>query len=160
MESERRKKIVVMQVLVVTITVLIFIFWLFNFQNVWQANKLESTNSDNPVEWEELKKEIGSSLSDMEKRLGSIEEKSKLVSAADILLEGVMQKAEDISSSTKIFATSSSEVASSTIITPSVIKPTPSNSNCPSYINCMPSIGEARSCQIPSGCEGITQIAY
>lgn len=35
------------------------------------------------------------------------------------------------------------------------------NSNCPEWINCMPtSDGGARSCQVPPGCEGITQIAY
>ncbi|MCF7860388.1 hypothetical protein K9M09_02100 [Patescibacteria group bacterium] len=33
-------------------------------------------------------------------------------------------------------------------------------SSCPAYINCMPTIGQARPCVIPAGCEAITQIAY
>ncbi len=31
---------------------------------------------------------------------------------------------------------------------------------CPEYINCMPTIGEARPCVIPPGCEEKTLIAY
>jgi len=34
------------------------------------------------------------------------------------------------------------------------------SSSCPAYINCMPTIGQARPCVIPAGCEDITQIAY
>jgi hypothetical protein len=35
--------------------------------------------------------------------------------------------------------------------------------NCPKWINCMPgpsADGKAKSCNIPKGCESITQIAY
>jgi hypothetical protein len=32
--------------------------------------------------------------------------------------------------------------------------------NCPKYIDCMPTIGAAKSCVVPLGCEGITIIAY
>lgn len=32
--------------------------------------------------------------------------------------------------------------------------------NCPEYIDCMPTIGEAVDCVVPTGCENITQIAY
>ncbi|HNU81364.1 MAG TPA: hypothetical protein PLA05_00765 [bacterium] len=34
------------------------------------------------------------------------------------------------------------------------------SSSCPEFIDCMPSIGEAKPCVIPPGCENITQIAY
>ena len=34
------------------------------------------------------------------------------------------------------------------------------SSSCPEFIDCMPTIGEAKPCVIPPGCENITQIAY
>lgn len=34
------------------------------------------------------------------------------------------------------------------------------SSSCPEFIDCMPTIGEAKPCVIPVGCENITQIAY
>lgn len=43
------------------------------------------------------------------------------------------------------------------VITPEVVVP---KTTCPEYINCMPTIGEARPCVIPPGCENYTQIAY
>jgi hypothetical protein len=162
MEEERRKKIIVMKILVATIATLVFIFWIFNFQNVWQANKLKVSKVDT-AQWDELKKEIGSSLGDMEKRLNTIEEKTKLAAEADGLLEGVVKRAEEIASSTAsstdLLATSSAEVISSLTLPLPPLNSEPKN-NCPLYINCMPSIGEAKPCQIPPGCEEITQIAY
>lgn len=38
--------------------------------------------------------------------------------------------------------------------------PAPSSIACPEYINCMPTIGEARPCTIPPGCEDRTIIVY
>ena len=55
-------------------------------------------------------------------------------------------------------ATSSPANSSTSTSTPS--SPILKNNNCPAYINCMPTIGEARSCQVPPGCEGVTVIAY
>ncbi|MDD2354072.1 MAG: hypothetical protein PHH52_01325 [Patescibacteria group bacterium] len=52
---------------------------------------------------------------------------------------------EDLTESEKMTASSSEEIK---------------RNNCPEWINCMPTVGEARPCQIPPGCEGITQIAY
>ncbi|MDP3837148.1 MAG: hypothetical protein Q8Q67_03540 [bacterium] len=43
------------------------------------------------------------------------------------------------------------------VIAPEVVIP---KTSCPEYINCMPTIGEARPCLIPPGCENYTQIAY
>ncbi|MFA6514014.1 MAG: hypothetical protein WCT50_01820 [Patescibacteria group bacterium] len=161
MESERQKKIIVMKILVASIAVLIFVFWVFNIPNVWQANKTKIAENSNSAKWDELKREIDSSLGDMQNKLDNIEEKAKLVSDADGLLEGVMQKAGEISSSTATTSTSSPEmIASSTFSVPPLINPELKNSGCPPYIDCMPTIGEARPCQVPPGCEGITQIAY
>lgn len=47
--------------------------------------------------------------------------------------------------------------SSTSVISPGADAPT---TTCPEYINCMPTIGEARPCIIPPGCENYTQIAY
>lgn len=37
----------------------------------------------------------------------------------------------------------------------------PNQTNCPAYVNCMPTFGEpARPCVIPPGCEGVTEKVY
>jgi hypothetical protein len=32
--------------------------------------------------------------------------------------------------------------------------------NCPKYIDCMPGPGRSAACEIPKGCENITEVAY
>lgn len=156
--NEHQKKILLMKFGVAAIAVLVFSFWFFNFQNVWKNNKLESLNNkDNALE--ELKKELSNSVVNMENRLDRLEEKKgELNNDVDKLFEGIMEETEKMSSST--IATSSLEQEGALPDDSKIIPGEKLSENCPLYIDCMPSIDENKICQIPVGCEGITQIAY
>ncbi len=170
MEEQRGKKIFLMKVSVGAIAALIVLFWFFNFQKVWETNKIKSQNDSETAKWEDLKQEIGKSLGGVEERLSNLEnDKSTLVKNADGLLEDVLQETEKYTTSTAPTSSESILTASSTATTTAtstdyiILPPDDSllnKNSCPSYINCMPTIGESRPCQVPPGCEGITQIAY
>jgi len=160
MEEENRKKNFLIKILAASLAVLIFFFWMINLRNVWQINKLKNqTNTDN-LKFSELKEEINNSLDDVNERLNDQKQQERFVQDVNGLLNDVMEEAEKTSSSTEEF----SDLATSTMATSSEITSSTTveikKSNCPPYINCMPSIGEARPCEIPVGCEEITQIAY
>jgi cell division protein FtsB len=164
-EEERRKKLVLVKILVASLAVVIFLFWFLNLKNVLKMNNLQSKESSEAAKWAELKQEIGNSLNDVTKKLDDQEQQAQLKENVNGILNGVMEEAGKAASSSEATSSEADLNASSTIITdPGTASSSPEspnkNVNCPSYIDCMPTIGEAKPCQIPAGCEGITQIAY
>ncbi|MFA5754736.1 MAG: hypothetical protein WC905_05355, partial [Patescibacteria group bacterium] len=81
-------------------------------------------------------------------------------SVADKLLGDLIEETEKIASSSIDLPFLGTSTPSATGTSPLVNPPDIKNANCPAYVNCMPTIGESRPCQIPAGCEGITKIAY
>jgi len=157
MAEEKDRRHLIMRVGVISIMVIIMFFWVLNIKNVFNAQKEETTQ--NKEEWVDIKKDLNDTLDKMNEGLNKIN---------NINIVPVATSSSEISSSTTstpntlspIFSSSSSS-SNSLPVTPTIPPVTEKvNSNCPSYINCMPTIGEARACQIPVGCEGITQIAY
>jgi len=161
MEEERQKKIFLMKVGIGFLMVLLITLWVFNLKNVWRGP--EASIDNQPVstssEWLKIKADLTKTISELSVRLDKIETKKQAAQeiASSSLIQELIKEAERLatSSASSTGATSSLEVATSTVVNPSI-----KNNNCPAYINCMPTIGEARPCQIPAGCEGVTQIAY
>lgn len=154
MEKDRQKKIFLMKVGVTMITVLIIAAWSFNLKNVWLAeNKFIPKDADNQ-DWQGLKANLADALNSAQERLVNLQEATKKQDQKDksVFLGEVLAGAQKIASTTD-------SATSSAIIVPDkpTVKP---GRRCPEYIDCMPTVGAPRSCQVPAGCEGITTIAY
>src|SRR5680860_993740 len=167
MDEERQKKLILVKILVASLAVVIFLFWFFNLSHVLEVNKLRSQENPSTLKWGELKQEISDSLNDVTQKINTQEEQAQLKEDVTGLLNGVMEEVNKTASSSEATSTEIINDATSTIATSSPTDeissstlPSKVNNNCPSYINCMPTIGVTKSCQIPAGCEGITQIAY
>lgn len=166
MDDERRKKTILITISVAFLAIIIFLFWFFNLKNVMEANRLRDQGNSDSAKWQELKQEISSSLNDVNQQLNDQEQQNQLKENVNDILNGVMEDVGQNASSSS--ATSSESASTSTIIATSSptdlemssTSSTAVKSDCPPYIDCMPSIGETKSCQVPAGCEGITQIAY
>ena len=163
MESEEDKKKFLMKVGIISIMILIVIFWILNIKNVFSSET--NTESDKSLEQlKNIKNDFDSTLNQVNKTLGSVDTATSTInkpasstnisendiSASSSLVNNFIKETNKIVSS----GTSSVPVLP---IADSVLK---SKSNCPAYINCMPTVGETRDCKIPAGCENITQIAY
>lgn len=153
MKSEREKKILIMKTGVITIIVLIFFLWVFNMRNVWRPIALD--NSKEQAQKSDLsgfKQDVGKQMTEINKKLTDITDKKQEArnKAGDNLLNSIIKDTTGATSSPI------NELATTSTSSLPVVK----NSNCPAYIDCMPTIGESRPCQIPVGCEGVTVIAY
>ncbi len=148
-QDEKNRKIILP--IVITLAILIFAFWAYNLQNVWQSNSGSNVNLN------VVKEEINESLNELEDKL---EENSRLKDDASEMLNELIEEAQKSATSSEESLPATPESATTTPDFPATTTAPNINNNCPEWINCMPSIGEPRSCQIPVGCEGITQIAY
>lgn len=156
MNETEKKKIFLMRVIIGSVVFVIAILWAFNLKNVWRDSQSENAASGNN-EWTNLKSDLEKTLADAQDKLDKIKEEERAADkeAGDKFLSGLLEETARTASSS---ATSTSEIQAKP---DKEASSTPkSGSSCPEYINCMPSIGETRSCTIPLGCEGITQIAY
>lgn len=152
-EEREAKKNLFLRIGVVSVFAVVFVLWLLNIQGVF--SNVSSTESDS--KWEETMAEIDKNTKETEDRLGlNTPEQDK----TNEFVEKLLDKTEDIASSS--ISTSSAIIEIKKELSELVVTSTAPvvNNNCPPYINCMPSIGEARPCVIPPGCENITQIAY
>lgn len=146
-EKNRQKMLWPMVIILATF---IFAFWAYNLQNVWQTTA-------NNVDLGIVKEELNDSLGELENKL---EENSRLKDDANEMLNDLIEEANNVASSSEIVLPVLPEQSSTTLDVSATTTLPGANINCPEWINCMPSIGEPRPCQIPVGCEGITQIAY
>lgn len=156
MEDERRKKILLMRIGVIVIIVLIFFLWAYNMKNLWRPITLDnSENKTQNSDFTNLKEDINKQMTEMKKKLNDISNKKQEAKnkAGEELLNSLLKETEKVASSSQ--STSTTPISASTVSVPKV-----KNSNCPEYIDCMPTIGAAKPCKIPDGCENITVIAY
>jgi cytoskeletal protein RodZ len=145
MEEEAKKKFL-MKVWISSLMILILVFWFLNMKNVFHDNEA-TADVQSAQQTQKMRQDLNDTIDKMTKRLDSLEASSTSA------ISPVASSSPLITSSTPLLATTSSTTASST--TANVKK-----TSCPAYIDCMPTIGQAHACQIPVGCEGITQIAY
>jgi len=135
----------------------LLIIWSLNLKNVWRDAAIDAPAVDGE-EWNNFREELERSLSDIKEVLEKREEMTNTAENAStltpviddenqLILDGILKDTVDLATSTAT-------------ITPPVV----TKNNCPEWINCMPTINDSlsppRSCSIPPGCEGITQIAY
>lgn len=159
--SEEAKKLLILKVGVLIFAIALISFWSLNLGSAFSARSVRNEQSS---AWQEdLNKTIGAITSSTTAVAGSAEEKAFLAEMVNNLTD-------------REIATTSTAVATVTVATPhetatltpeQLIKnleqrlPTViASSSCPEFIDCMPSVGEAKPCVIPAGCENITQIAY
>ncbi len=157
-DEQDAKKLLLVKIGIIIIAVAILFLWLANLRGVFENQK---TTTDKT--WEKISEDLNQSFKDAENRFSEVAS-----SSSNSFVKELISKASSTASSTiKVYSTStdysistSSEIKKELMDLIKISTTTPKNSNCPPYINCMPSIGEARPCIIPDGCEGITQIAY
>lgn len=136
MDPERAKKMMQLRLLVIGGAALILIAWIFNLKSELRVAN-ETIDREAARDAAELKNEMDSVIDELGEKFEDLGKKN------------------DIASSSEENASSSEALASSSLTG----LPEPP-SYCPEYINCMPTIGEARPCSIPPGCEEKTIIAY
>ncbi len=168
MDKDTQKKIFITKVAIVVFVIVVAAAWSANLKNVWLTEGRLSSNKNGNQDWLALKGDLERTLVNVQDSLASIKEAANKQDIADknAFLGEVLDGAKQIASSTDsatsspILSATSSPVASSSPVNNGAEAPVQKNNQCPEYINCMPTIGEARPCQIPVGCEGITTIAY
>ncbi len=143
MENEQGKRNFLIKMAVIFFSVLIFIFWFLNSRDIFNFKEEETASEENAVQIESLRQEFEEALDKINKELEDFRADEDLRKITDSIL------LEVINSEISKIASSSSEAIT-----------LPETNNCPAYVNCMPTIGAVPSCQIPPGCEGITQIVY
>jgi len=161
MERDEAKKKILMKVGIISLMALIFIFWVLNIKNVFQNNeKIDAGESAS--QWRSIKEDFDETVDKMSASLDKIQATNRLMNASSSLVTDLIQASISASSTIATSTATSTQpaAASSSPIIEANASSTVKEKNCPEYINCMPTIGEARPCQIPVGCEGITQIAY
>ncbi|MFA5184444.1 MAG: hypothetical protein WC456_02845 [Patescibacteria group bacterium] len=163
MDSER-KKVILIRTATVVLALFILLVWSFNLQNIWRIEHAANVASDGQA-WQDLKDNLSQTLAEARTELDKLDqdkkEKDGVKNAA--FLNDLLDETKRLASSAPLIATS----APATTTPPNAITALPTEAapretspDCPAYIDCMPTIGSAQPCQIPVGCEGITEIAY
>lgn len=172
MENEQAKKNFLIRVGVISSATLIFIFWFLNSKNVFVFNSPEAEVQNQSLDG--LVQEFSEAMDKMEDDFEEVKENDSVKKLSDEeFLRNLIAETDKLatSSSTENLlaepddnnaiieessATSSPEESANTNIPEKSLN----NSACPAYVNCMPTIGASRQCQIPAGCEGVTQLVY
>jgi len=168
MDEDQKKKLTIMRAGVIIVMVLVLGLWFFNLRGSLRESKEKMANSSDNVQWQEMKAQLAQTLEETKASLNEMKKEAEdnaAKEAANNLLDGLAEETGKMASSSN---NSAGAAATTTATGTSAIIGTSSapvisigaGVDCPAYINCMPTIGAARPCQIPAGCEGITQIAY
>jgi hypothetical protein len=158
--EERQKKILMMKIGVGAIIVLIFLLWVFNMKNLWRPIMVNNEGA-NTQDLTKFKSDINNQMTEINQRLNDISNQKQEATnkAGNDLLNNVINGAANSTSSSETSTSSPINTSTNPVVNaPDTTKV--KNSKCPPYIDCMPTIGASKPCQIPAGCEGITQIAY
>lgn len=166
MEDEQAKKFFLAKVIAISIVAVLLIFWFLNLGQVFKGNSAESADSD----LQEFKRQLDELVVDAQKNISQFNIASSTASSSPAaeVVTGVAERAGAnlvASSSNPVLDIEAAKRAANSLASSSAggllekneLKQAP---DCPAYINCMPTIGEARSCVIPAGCEGITEKVY
>ncbi len=169
--DRKKKKILLMKIGVAVIVFLLLVIWLLNLKNVWNFNRLSLRSADGEQSWAQIKADFSQTITDTRTKLEEMRvgENLKTEIATSALMQALVEEINQSASSsttTASFAPSAlPATGSSPLVTPPLATSTPAKAGCPVYIDCMPKIispGETPPgpCQVPAGCEGITQIVY
>ncbi len=137
LSSERKNLILI--VAVATSALIIFFLWIFVLRISWRSQDSSDINIAN-----DFKKILNEPVPELDNIFDFEEENINIENDKDIRLK---EEASDLIEN--IIKEADKRV------------PKPKAENCPEWINCMPRIGtETTPCEIPLGCEDVTQIVY
>jgi len=166
MSEDGGKKVLMTKIVIGVLAAGLFLLWLANLKNVWRLNSATATNPDTASAWAIIQNDMNRTMAMARGQLKQTAEETGLASSTrqDFLLNllALAQKqatTTPVASSTPAAATSSPLVPAAATTTRS-LTPDNNNKNCPQYINCMPGPQRRGPCQVPAGCEGVTQVAY
>ena len=149
-EESNYKKALLLKIGIVLIIITIIILWLANLQNVFESRQGQSDNI-----LKKISDDIDKSLKDSETHLNE-----SASTTSNSFVEKLMNKASSTDASATPTSTAAVELKKELTGLIKKATSTSGGSGCPEYIDCMPTIGEAKPCVVPAGCEKITQIAY
>ncbi len=159
--SEEAKKLLILKVGVLVFAVALISFWSLNLGSAFSERNERGEQSS---AWQDdLNKTISAITASTTNNVNSAEEEAFLAEMVNTLTD------REIATVSITVATATSAIPHeiATLTPEQLIKNLEqrlpaaiASSSCPEFINCMPSIGEAKPCVIPAGCENITQIAY
>jgi len=161
MESEEAKKNFLLKIGVVFVIALIIVFWFLNTKDIFKFNDQADLEAKEGPQLEEFHQEFSKAIDKLREEVEKLQTNEELRHIIETEL------LEEIGGEIKKNTSSSTDPG--TLVSPGTVLPeipaieiplktTPTN--CPAYVNCMPTIGTAPVCQIPPGCEGITQLVY
>jgi len=169
MFSDSHKKVLLMKIGVSVLTLSLFLLWSFNLKNIWNLNNQIARNSDDVSTWDVLRNDVSRTMAMARGQFNEVANSQKEEDASqgqDFLLDVLATARQAAVSTSSSLSTGTVPI----IIAPPIINlPPPATStkniNCPDWINCMPTVvgpndNMPAMCQVPPGCEGITQIAY
>jgi hypothetical protein len=158
--SAEDKKYLILKVGVIVISLLIMILWLINLTFSFGSKNIIGTDKQSDSWRQDLQKTIDSAREGLDnKTIPTKEEKNFL----DGMLTNIENKDRQAIASSSENAVAPKETESQKFLKDlkdRLPATEIASSSCPAYIDCMPTIGQARPCVIPTGCEAITQIAY
>ncbi len=151
MTTNQKEKALLLKILVLSFTVLIFLAWIFNMQsrlkNIEDLTLVPKNN-----EFSEIKDNLDQVVEDLNTKLKN--EKDALGQVVEDIKEDDQKNNQEDNQKDDLNLPPLVEEEP-------LLKPEPTLSSCPEYINCMPTVGgPARSCAIPPGCEEITQVVW
>lgn len=142
-ENSQKEKALLLKILVLSFTVLIFAAWIFNLQSRLK-NVEDLTLVPKNDEFVEIKDNLDQVVDDLSTKLKNNKDNF------DEVVEDIKESAQKNEKEDNLNLSPTIDPLSE-----------PSLSNCPQYINCMPTFdGPAKSCVIPPGCEEITQVVW
>jgi nitrogen fixation-related uncharacterized protein len=148
-EEKEAKKSLFLKIGVSVVITIVFFLWAANLKGVFESDKKQ--NRDRL--FENISSDIDKQMKGLEQKMN---ENQNNAIKNDFVKELITKTDEVAYSST---STPAAEIKKELI---NLTKSTTTNLrvSCPSFINCMPTIGENKPCAVPAGCENITQIAY
>ncbi len=126
--------------------------WLANLKNVF-ATREQTPDST----WQAITRDLDAAFKSNEEKATAAEATEK-----KIFVNNLIVKANNANAVAEGAVPSTTPTSSPSIKDEleQILTPSSTTSSCPRYVNCMPTIGEARPCVIPPGCEGITEKVY
>jgi len=152
LSEQEKKKNLLFKFLVITLTLLIFSAWVLTLKNSWQLKK--NNQSVSPIVTE-IKQDVDETIEEISERVKKLEEEQLLEQGVQDLIDNLEEEVN------KDLINPNPEQPSDNFVIPEPLPIDPMRNGCPAWINCMPTIdGPVRSCVIPPGCEGYTQLVY
>ena len=155
-EEREAKKSFVLKLGVSVIIAIVFFLWAANLKGVFKSKQVEPSDAT----WQRVSEEMDRGMKDIEEKINDLQASSTKENFIEDLIDKTDQIASSSVSTSSAILDIKKELSDLTSSTSTSTTTPVKKTGCPAFINCMPTIGEARPCVIPAGCEGITQIAY